>query len=116
MGVPPEFEEFGPYYYRESDYIENVTYGYTMDVPGTNDTKDALRALLTVNATHYDDWNQSMGIAYNTPEDGDLDQPIYMVNQALQGAWYQANNSPFWRTAIAVIYSVVLDGIGRQLY
>ena len=48
-GEPPVFEEFGPYYYQEYDYYENVTYDQSFTVPGTNDTtKDALTAVFTV--------------------------------------------------------------------
>ena len=33
-GANPEFEEFGPYYYREYDIYEDVVYGNQADIPG----------------------------------------------------------------------------------
>ena len=34
-GARPEFEEFGPYYYRESDTYDDVQYSVQTNIPNT---------------------------------------------------------------------------------
>jgi hypothetical protein len=64
-----------------------------MPLPTDNSiTKEALTTIYNVNATFYD----------KLPSDAGLDTPIYQINQAALGAWYQANNMPFWRIALTV--------------
>ena len=46
---------------------------------------------------------------------GNIDQKMYLVNQAAMGVWYQLRNADLWRTYITLIYSIVLDGFGRQV-
>ena len=45
--------------------------------------------------------------------DGNIDTKMYQINQAAQGVWWAANNSPTWRIALSVLYSVAVDGLGR---
>ena len=46
---------------------------------------------------------------------GNIDEKMYLVSQAAMGVWYQLNNAPKWRTYITLLYSIVLDGFGRQV-
>ena len=40
---------------------------------------------------------------------------MLVTSQAAGGVWFQAANVPEWRTALAVLYNVVIDGLGRQV-
>ena len=40
---------------------------------------------------------------------------MYLVNQAAMGVWYQLRNADAWRTYITLLYSIVNDGLGRQV-
>jgi len=44
-----------------------------------------------------------------------LDTPIWQINQAAMGVWFAATHPPEWRLALNLLYSVVLDGLGRQV-
>ena len=62
-----------------------------------------------VNAT-FNQWT-----VFSEDKVGNIDEKMYVVNQAALGVWYQLNNAPKWRTYITLLYSIVLDGFGRQV-
>mmetsp|Transcript_6498 Transcript_6498/g.4614 ORF Transcript_6498/g.4614 Transcript_6498/m.4614 type:complete len:122 (+) Transcript_6498:259-624(+) len=101
-GESPEYQEFGPYTYREWDSMTDITYGEILDYEqGIN--RDA--ASLT--------WNQ--GADYVSVSDEFFESKMYLVNQAGLGVWWAQNNSDPWRIFITLIYSIVNDGLGRQV-
>jgi hypothetical protein len=67
-----------------------------MTVPGGSDSKKAVKGNFTVEVSLYNEMLDQM--------DTGLDQPMYQVNQAAQGAWYTAQNTAYWRTAITVLF------------
>jgi len=62
-----------------------------------------------VNATY----NQYTEFSEDTV--GNIDEKMYVLNQAAFGVWWQLNNAETWRTYITLLYSIVLDGLGRQV-
>ena len=44
-----------------------------------------------------------------------INETFVGVNPAAFGMWYGMQNSEDWRLQLAVIYSVVVDGLGKQL-
>ena len=94
--------ELGPYTYREYDSYDNLDW-----VPNNN-WKDG-GAETAVNIT-YNQWTE---FKEDTP--GNIDTKMYLVNQAAMGVWYQLRNADLWRTYITLLYSIVIDGFGRQV-
>ena len=58
-------------------------------------------------------YNQWTEFKEDTP--GNIDTKMYLVNQAAMGVWYQLRNAELWRTYITLLYSIVIDGFGRQV-
>jgi len=98
----PEFMEFGPYIYREYDTYDNLTWDSVHNWKKGDDEK-------AVNAS----FNQFT--KFQSDEVGNIDDKMYFTNQAAFGVWYQLNSAPKWRTYITLLYSIVLDGLGRQV-
>ena len=94
--------EFGPYIYREYDTYDNLTWDSVHNWKKGDDEK-------AVNAS----FNQFT--KFQSDEVGNIDDKMYFTNQAAFGVWYQLNNAPKWRTYITLLYSIVLDGLGRQV-
>ena len=52
--------------------------------------------------------------SYASDQAQDIDKEMWQINQASQGTWYQATTIPDWRLGVNLLYSVVIDGLGRQ--
>ena len=96
----PKFKEFGPYIYSEHDSYDDLTWDNVQNWQSGNSEK-------AVNNT-FNQWT-----VFKEDTVGNIDEKMYLVNQAALGVWYQLNNAPKWRTYITLIYSIVLDGFGR---
>ena len=74
----PQFQEFGPYVYREaSDYTDLVYKDNFIEFNG--------ESLHGVNATY------KQSVTFDSDPTGTVDTPLYLTNQALFGAWYSQN-------------------------
>ena len=102
----PEFQEFGPYVYREYDEYNNLNYTSLDNVIGQEQ--------LPVVKNNF---NQST--VFDSDGDGFIDTPMFLTNQALFGVWYQQNSMQAeenqWRVYLTLLYSAVQDGLGRQV-
>ena len=101
-GAAPKFKEFGPYTYREYDSYDNLTWQ-------DNENWQNGGAETAVNTT-YNQWTE-----FKEDAVGNIDDKMYFVNQAAMGVWYQLRNADAWRTYITLLYSIVNDGLGRQV-
>ncbi|CDW87257.1 cd36 family protein [Stylonychia lemnae] len=109
-GEVPTVEEYGPFIYREYDnYSTPEKWDEKITVPGKDKTKNAIR--MTFN--QYAQYN--FGGDYGKAQDQDIDKKIWQINQAALGVWFAANHPPAWRLGLNLLYSVVLDGLGRQV-
>ena len=100
-GDAPEFMEFGPYVYREYDDYTVSKYDIAQN-PATGLNESAVYANYTQNTIFVEDG------------DGFIDDDMYLVNPATLAGWYRLNNQPKWRTFMTLLYSVVIDTLGRQ--
>ena len=88
--------------YREHDSYENLVWDNVRNwQDGDSET--------AVNNT-FNQWTE-----FQEDKVGNIDEKMYLVSQAAMGVWYQLNNAPKWRTYITLLYSIVLDGFGRQV-
>mmetsp|Transcript_19682 Transcript_19682/g.14415 ORF Transcript_19682/g.14415 Transcript_19682/m.14415 type:complete len:154 (-) Transcript_19682:2274-2735(-) len=71
LGARPEFEEFGPYAYREYDNISDVVYGQSFAVPGSAES-ETFSAITGQFLQHIDYYPEEEHLS-----DGFLDTPIY---------------------------------------
>ena len=105
----PEFMEFGPYVYRESDTYSDLVY-QDLDNLVSGEALPSVQNTFVQGVTYDDD------IA-----DGDdhLDTKMFLTNQALYGVWYQQNAAQapdqVWRVYLTVLYSAIVDGLGREV-
>lgn len=119
-GARPEFEEYGPYIYREYDTFSNIKYDQELEIPGTSDPtfKDKIKgATKAIGLTA--DFNMNM--KYESEMEDRMDKTaqgintkLRVANQAAFGVWWGQLQSDKWRVAIVLLYSVVND-LGRQL-
>ena len=72
----PKFMEYGPYVYREFDTYNDIIYGDLDNEIG----QESLPAV-------YNKFVQ--GNNFTSDVNGNIDEPMYITNQALFGVWYQ---------------------------
>ena len=75
--------EFGPYVYNEFDEYSNVTYNQAVN-PATGKNESAVYAQYSQYSEFKDDG------------DGNIDEDMYLLNQATLGVWHRVNNAPKW--------------------
>lgn len=102
----PEFMEYGPYVYREYDNYTDLVYN-DLD---NNISGESLPAV-------YNKFLQY--IEFDEDTEGNIDTPMYLTNQAMFGVWYQQNAAQqpekVWQVYLTLLYSIVNDGLGRQV-
>jgi hypothetical protein len=47
--------------------------------------------------------------------DKNIDTKMYQINQAAQGVWWNAQTMPLYKLGISLLYTVVVDGLGRTI-
>ena len=72
----PEFMEYGPYVYREYDNYTDIEYG-NLDNAISGEQLPAV----------YNKFIQY--VEFDEDKEGNIDEPMYLTNQALFGVWYQ---------------------------
>mmetsp|Transcript_22843 Transcript_22843/g.22103 ORF Transcript_22843/g.22103 Transcript_22843/m.22103 type:complete len:157 (-) Transcript_22843:70-540(-) len=74
LGAQPEFEEFGPYSYREYDNFTDPDYDQMLEVPGSTDGEmfKAVKSQIRTAILYYTEEEGQM--------DSDIDTPIYQIN------------------------------------
>lgn len=93
-------QEYGPFVYRESDtYSEPQEWDVPTSVPGKPDKKNGIKMIMN-QLSHYDKEHNA-----NVAEEIDL--PLWQVNQAAQGVWYAATNTPNWRIYLNVSKNLI---------
>ena len=92
--------EFGPYIYQETDTYDDVSYEKAFN-PNTGQNESAVFATYTQDTKFKED------------TDGYLDEDMYLLNQVTLATWYRVNHSPPWQNYMTILYSVVLDCLGR---
>eukprot|EP00347_Sterkiella_histriomuscorum_P022889 403336776 len=110
-GAVPQVEEYGPFIYREyDDYSTPEVWDQEVPIPGADGkTAKAIRMLFNQTAKY----NTAKGfVEYQDP---DIDTQIWQINQAALGLWFAATQPPPFRLALNLLYSVVTDGLGRQV-
>ena len=93
--------EYGPYIYREKDiYSEPEAWDVPTPVPGKpSETKAGIRMIMNQTS--------DLDLPSLSKMDADIDTRMWQINQAAQGVWYAATNTPDWRIYLNVsfIYS-----------
>ena len=74
----PEFMEFGPYVYREFDNYDDLNYTGLDNII----SQEELPAVFN---------KFTVGDNFDSDPVGNIDEPMYLTNQAPFGVWYQAN-------------------------
>jgi hypothetical protein len=119
-GAKPEFEQYGPYIYREYDTFSEMRYDQDIEILSTSDKiyRDALDGAKTAKGLTAK-FNMDMKFEDKRIDEMDqtgdgINQKLKVVNQAAFGVWWGQMQSEKWRVMIVLLFNVVND-LGRQL-